>query len=146
MCAALPTVPLRQDWMKHMCLQPGFHAPCTTGVSRALAAGDKYHAADLAMKAMRNLQVAHACAPAPASAPCPRYNPTCTLDNALCSAHHLKAVLPKHSWQREAQQWSYNTVDYSQHLDVTMCFTPVCHAAYASQGRTMWWEQACMEQ
>jgi len=51
---------LSKDWMKHMCLQPGFHAPCTTGVSRALAAGDKYHAADLAMKAMRNLQLMQA--------------------------------------------------------------------------------------
>merc|ERR1712070_826868 len=48
---------LSKDWMKHLCLQPGFNAPATTNASRAVIAADKFHAADLVMKAMKNLQL-----------------------------------------------------------------------------------------
>ena len=36
-----------QDWMKHACLMPGFHAPATTNAPRAVVAADKFLAADM---------------------------------------------------------------------------------------------------
>lgn len=47
---------LSKDWMAHLCMMPNLHAPATTKVSRVLVAYDKTHAADVAAKAIMNIQ------------------------------------------------------------------------------------------